>query len=309
MASTRILLLAAAMLAGSVAAFTLLSCSPPGEVIAGRATIPRPGVVEIDGAWVHLIGIRPPREDPDCRSGGAIFECTLLHRARLAEWTAGGTVTCDIERFPGDHRIWGVCRVEGRKDSLNRELARSGWAFVDTHLTPAYAGDVDFARRNYNGMWAGFIRQGSPRRDVLVGGATVKGAGVIEVDEINVHLLGVDAPPVEQTCELNGLPYQCGVLARAFLETLTNGTTMACEVRKLEGDERVHGVCGVSDRAGQQIAPNSPIVNELVVAAGWALAEPGDLDYREREAAARGAGLGLWSGEFVAPSAWTAGQR
>ena len=311
MASTRVWLLAAVaavVVAGAV--FVLLFRAPSGEQIAGPATVPRPGILEIDGTWVHLLGISPPREDPDCRSSGVIFQCTLLHRARLAEWTAGSEVRCDIERFPGDDRVWGTCRVAGSRDTLNRRIARTGWAFADTHLTQAYAPDVDFARRNYEGMWAGFIRRNFPRQEVLVGGATVRSAGVVEVEEVDVHLLGVEAPAPEQTCTLDGLPYQCGILARSFLQVLLTGATVACEIRQFPGDERVWGVCGASDRAGRGIAPRSPIANELVIAAGWALARPTEnLDYREQEAEARDAGVGLWTGEFVAPTAWAAGER
>ena len=310
MTSTRVWLLTAvvAVVVAGVAV-VLLTRDPPGEQIAGLATVPRTGVLEIDGTWVHMLGISPPREDPDCRANGAIFQCTLLHRARLAEWIADRVVTCDIERFPGDDRIWGTCRADGREYTLNRELARTGWAFIDTHLTQAYAPDVDFARKNYEGMWAGFIRRDFLQQDVVKGAATIRNAGVIEVEEIDVHLLGVDAPPLEQMCTLNGLPYQCGVLGRAFLDELLTGATIACEVRYFDGDERVWGVCGASGR-GRSIASGSPIINELVVAAGWALARRTEaLDYSEQETAARNAGAGLWIGDFIVPSAWLAGQR
>ena len=101
---------AIAGLAAAVVAAAILWFLPTGtDIIEGDASIPRPGVLEIGGVRVHLLGLQPPREDADCRANGVIYQCTLLHQARIAEMIAGRRVRCDVQKFRGDERVWGTC--------------------------------------------------------------------------------------------------------------------------------------------------------------------------------------------------------
>jgi len=51
---------------------------------------------------------------------------------------------------------------------------------------------------------------------------------VLIVDEVRYRLTGIDAPEPGETCMLNGIARDCGIVARAQLLDLTAGATVTC---------------------------------------------------------------------------------
>ncbi len=286
------------------------------RIVEGVARVAAPGILQIDGQWIHLIGLKPPREDPDCALNGLIYQCTVISLGKTAELVAAKVVRCETEQFSKDARLWGECtaRAPGTavdtEISVNRELVQNGWAMADSQYTDAYVADAEIAKRDKIGIWRGFFIEHSWRPKIYGGPSEIQDGNIIEVQEVRVHLFGIDAPDLAQTCTLNGIEYACGLLAHAYLTTLTAGRPMLCHVGEVDEDERPFGRCGRSDGVGRDFAAGAPVVNEQMVAAGWALANRDQTtDFVEAENDARSNKRGMWAGEFVAPAEWRRGAR
>jgi endonuclease YncB( thermonuclease family) len=126
------------------------------------------------------------------------------------------------------------------------------------------------------------------------GATTVNGkARVLDGDTLEVggqrwRLYGVQAPGLDQVCHRAGQEYACGTTARAVLWSLIGGREVSCAAVGTAGS--AVAICTAGDTS----------LNEGMVAAGWALAEPaGVLPYEQLEQLAKAARRGLWSGEFV----------
>ena len=241
---------------------------------------------------MHLDGLKPPREDADCRRFAIIYQCTLVSRGELVKIIAGKVLDCDLTQYGADDRIWGFCwntdpntGVRLDEPSINEQLVRAGWAFPDTTHTDMLA-NVESSAVDQN----------------------IGNAGAIEVNEIDLRLIGIDAPVPEQMCTVNDIPYPCGVVANAYLIGVSVGKRFDCAIQKLDGDTQPWALCieAKVDQPGQRKIS----INESIVRAGWALSRPeGGVDFSEAESAAQSEGVGLWSTNFVSPSNWRMGQR
>ena len=136
--------------------------------------------------------------------------------------------------------------------------------------------------------------------------------GVIDGDTLQadgkvVQLYGIDAPELGQLCETDGSLWQCGMDAALALSKLVtlNQASLRCAPWRNGGAGAVDPapgtelqVCKVGD---QDLAL-------VMLESGNAVALPDAFpDYREAEAQARQAGLGLWHSDFVPPWQWRAG--
>lgn len=300
--------------AGVVAALAWVLDRP--RIVEGVARVAAPGILQIDGQWIHLIGLKPPREDPDCALNNLIYQCTVVSLGKTAELVAAKTVRCETTQFSKDQRLWGDCTARAPGAgldagvSVNRELVRTGWAMADSQYTDAYVADADTAKRDKIGMWRGFFVQHSWRPGVYSGPTEIQDGNIIEVQEIRVHLFGIDAPDLAQKCTLDGVEYACGLLAHAHLTSLTAGRPILCHVGEVGEDDRPFGRCAQSDIAGGDFAAGAPVVNEQMVAAGWALANRDQTsDFVDAENDARANKRGMWAGQFVTPAEWRRGAR
>ncbi len=130
-------------------------------------------------------------------------------------------------------------------------------------------------------------------------------ARVIDGDTLNVagqriRLHGIDAPEKNQVCQIEGVPWACGVAAWGELVQLVAGKDVTCEARDVDRYGRVVAVCAV----------DSEDINAAMVAQGWALAyRQFSDDYVAQESEASEGHLGMWRGEFVAPWDWRRGDR
>lgn len=146
-------------------------------------------------------------------------------------------------------------------------------------------------------------------RSASAGGPIAGIASVIDGDTIEVHgqrirFNGVDAPETTQQCDdANGLPYQCGARAAAALdEFLSASRPIRCDFVSWDRYGRYVGNCTRADGIG---------------VAGWLVENGQALDwpkysggaYADREAAAKVAKRGIWSGPFQPPWDWRADHR
>ena len=284
--------------------------------VSGPAMVQAQGVITVEGVRVHLDGLKPPREDADCRRFAIIYQCTLVSRGELVKIIAGKVLDCDLTQYGADDRIWGFCwntdpntGVRLDEPSINEQLVRAGWAFPDTTHTDMLANAESSAADQNIGLWNTSMRN-TPMgtMDSLFGRIEVRNAGAIEVNEIDLRLIGIDAPVPEQMCTVNDIPYPCGVVANAYLIGVSVGKRFDCAIQKLDGDTQPWALCieAKVDQPGQRKIS----INESIVRAGWALSRPeGGVDFSEAESAAQSEGVGLWSTNFVSPSNWRMGQR
>lgn len=129
----------------------------------------------------------------------------------------------------------------------------------------------------------------------VIDGDTVEVAG----DRVRLH--AVDAPEARQTCLRDGQLYACGQLATRYLAGIIGSTEVSCTVRNRDRYGRAVAIC--SDADGHDLGAG-------MVASGWALAyRRYGMDYVGLEHEAAEAGRGIWSGQFVEPSRWRAGDR
>ena len=112
-----------------------------------------------------------------------------------------------------------------------------------------------------------------------------------------VHLCGIDAPEIDQTCmHKNGLIWFCGEAGKAFLNDLIDRHKVECVVvRKGQHDGGVTGMCNA----------NGVALGASSVAHGMAIADRETSgSYVDLEKQARQLGAGIWSGVFEDPKAY-----
>jgi endonuclease YncB( thermonuclease family) len=279
--------------------------------VEGVATVPDSGRLIVENHLIQLDGLLAPRRDADCRVSGQILQCSLISQARLIEMVAGKTVRCAVTRYPGDDRNWGRCTVRNPDPALFAAgLVRLGWAIADQQHFPDYAADGQQARTQRIGLWQGTVGERRVGTNVLAGVPIVKDGATIELMDIEIHLRGVDAPELFQTCKMGGVEYDCGMRARTNLVDLLAGVAIVCHVGQFPGDDRVWGRCGEDDGTRRDYKADSVPLNAAVVTTGWGVARPDtEVTYTEAEAFAKSEKRGMWAGEFVRPTDWRRGVR
>lgn len=145
----------------------------------------------------------------------------------------------------------------------------------------------------------------SPRQ-----GIRVIDGDTLEIDGRLVQLYGIDAPELGQMCDRGDDLWECGREAALYLHKLVSfgGPPVQCEpwgepgapgAEAATDTEVVVGIC--------QIGPKE--LGLTMVHNGYAVALPDSFpEYREAEALARQATLGLWKGHFVLPWEWREGR-
>lgn len=135
----------------------------------------------------------------------------------------------------------------------------------------------------------------SARHVTVIDGDTIQLGGAI------VQLYGIDAPELGQRCYHDLKWSHCGLDAAYELHKLINveHTPVTCRPAEGEADPSLR-VCSVGtiDFA------------HVLLKSGYAVTAADTTEgYREAEAEARAAGLGLWHSQFVPPADWRAGRR
>ncbi len=139
-------------------------------------------------------------------------------------------------------------------------------------------------------------------RAIIIDGDTLQVAGS------SFNLVGIDAPELEQRCQMHGRFYGCGSLAQAALMDLTAGIEVVCrKVRDRHADPG-SGALARCSAGGYNLS-------EGMIYTGWALMPPAAAGnpapeaFLAVQAQAEERRRGLWQGKFVTPWDWRAGER
>jgi len=137
---------------------------------------------------------------------------------------------------------------------------------------------------------AGAVLTGSAQAQTAVteirGAAEALDADILRFGTKRVILWGVDSPEKNQTCQLNGAPWNCYDIAFRKLQLLAGRGEVVCQYH---GDPDPFGRhFGICESGGQDL-------NAEMVRTGVALAYEEETDaYVGQMAEAIGAGVGLW---------------
>lgn len=128
-------------------------------------------------------------------------------------------------------------------------------------------------------------------RETLAGSVYVIDGDTVILDKIHIRLAGIDAPEMQQSCQIDKRDYLCGRDARKVLLNKINGSTIRCEKLGLDKYGRTLATCYRGETN----------LNQWMVEQGWAVAYG---DYRSEEATARREKRGIWAGSFEVPYQW-----
>ena len=134
----------------------------------------------------------------------------------------------------------------------------------------------------------------------LAGTATVIDGDTIKVDGQAIRLFGIDAPEADQTCDREGVSWECGKAATQQLTSLVDGRTVECSVQGTDSYGRSVAICTVGYTE----------INCTMVEQGWAVAyRTYSSTYVPDEMRAKAARSGIWSSTFDLPEFHRVRQR
>jgi len=141
-----------------------------------------------------------------------------------------------------------------------------------------------------------------PLRAAAGAAAAVIDGDSLRAGDIDIRLIGIDAPELRQSCrESDGREWPCGRAAKARLAALVARGEIACAAQGYDRYRRMLAVCSAGDVAD---------LGEALVREGYAVHYGGVTSrYTAAEAEARADGRGLWRGSFERPEDWRAGHR
>ena len=313
--------------------FIITPSTTAQESIAGDLQVYAPGVVHVGGYWIHLLGVQGPgthgatqyrqegHAEDLCEQDGIPYQCGLIAQGALALLAAGKYYQCELQKFVGDPRRWGICRpydvlaqelVES-EISLNRAWVRLGWARADPTYTDEFVDEEAQARTERRGIWAGAPVELQAADEVLSGIPTVVDSNTLRLGETNLRLFGIDGPELFQTCtqriENRNVSYSCGERARAALMRLILGKKVYCTLRQT-ADPRPYAQCWVANPVGDGPADGQASLNEKMILMGWAFANRTVApEYMHLQLEADRNNVGMHYGKRVPPASWRRGQR
>jgi protease YdgD len=135
---------------------------------------------------------------------------------------------------------------------------------------------------------------------ILRGEANVLAGDKIGLAGRVVILQGIEAPEPAQGCKRRNKPWACGRLSANTLRDLIQDREVRCTINGSDNQARLIGTC----RA------NGTELNARMVQTGMALVSAGaPTHYRNLQTAAKSAGRGIWSAQFIHPTEWRRGKR
>jgi endonuclease YncB( thermonuclease family) len=134
------------------------------------------------------------------------------------------------------------------------------------------------------------LNAGAPAPTVRVGMARVVDGDTLVLEGERLRLQGIDAPELDQTCEVDGQALACGRGARDALARLVGGNLTCAGSRHDQYGRRL-----VTCNAGRGDIGARLVLDGQAVAYGCCERE---------EAMARAARRGIWAGHFDRPEDW-----
>lgn len=128
--------------------------------------------------------------------------------------------------------------------------------------------------------------------EVVSGPAQVIDGDTIAMEGRRIRLFGIDAPELQQTCNLNGENWACGEEASRQLAEIIGNQRVDCMGEESDEYGRLIALCSVGRVQ----------LNTVMVETGWATAfRKYSQDYVAAETRARGNRAGLWRSTFDLP--------
>lgn len=135
------------------------------------------------------------------------------------------------------------------------------------------------------------IQQPSLSTNEWSGIASVIDGDTITLQHQRLRLKGIDAPEIDQSCQIQGQKQACGIIARQALQQKIAHQTIACTSTARDKYRRFLANC----RLG------SINLNQWLVKEGYAVSY---YDYPSQESDARLNKRGIWAGDFERPQEW-----
>ena len=133
----------------------------------------------------------------------------------------------------------------------------------------------------------------NPQTYTITDGDTLKRNG------ISYRLEGMDAPEINQICNLNNQDWECGLAATLYLEQLHGKDGFECEDLGQDRYKRILARCYILKN------DNRKDIGSLMVEEGYALAyRKYSIDYIDEEELAKENKRGLWRSKFIKPWEW-----
>ena len=114
----------------------------------------------------------------------------------------------------------------------------------------------------------------------------------IHIEKNKIRLHGIDAPEIDQTCNIKDKVWHCGLESFLALEKLVLDNNISCVVSNIDKYKRYIAECFTDNQN----------INKFMVRNGWAIAyRYYSLDFVEDEKLAKKDKIGLWQGHFQEP--------
>ncbi|MEZ5758264.1 MAG: thermonuclease family protein [Emcibacteraceae bacterium] len=125
------------------------------------------------------------------------------------------------------------------------------------------------------------------------GYAVITDGDTIKINGELIRFHGIDAPEIDQPCWVESRRYQCGIEARAYLNTIINNQIVNCFTLSTDQYGRIVARC--------YNHKNEDIEAQMVIAGMATAYTYYSYDYLMEELQARWNGTGIWTGEFENP--------
>lgn len=123
----------------------------------------------------------------------------------------------------------------------------------------------------------------------------------LKVDGEPIHLYGIDCPEIGQTCSQSGHEWPCGMSAMLHLDKILTLNRGQIDCSPWGGD----GTAAKGSERSFVCSTNHEDLADDLLRGGYCLTIPGAFPgYLEAEREARQGHLGIWGGDFLAPSEW-----
>tara|TARA_B100001964_G_scaffold211776_1_gene247303 strand:+ start:78 stop:590 length:513 start_codon:yes stop_codon:yes gene_type:complete len=126
----------------------------------------------------------------------------------------------------------------------------------------------------------------------IQGKARIIDGDTIHIGKNKIRLYGIDAPEINQTCTINKIIWECGVVSSQALENIISEEEVRCEILDTDRYKRFVAKCFVKNIH----------LNQYMIQNGWAVAyRYYSNDFINDEEIAKKNKAGIWQGKFQDP--------